>query len=465
VLQRKHAMHASVASLHFAMAMLPQGWARDVRITVGDGCITGVETGVEASADDEIHGAGIPGLPNLHSHAFQRAMAGLAERRGSSNASDSFWTWRDIMYRFVSRLGPAEIQAIAALAYMEMLESGFTRVGEFHYLHHAADGTPYEDPAAMAAALVQAADETGMALTLLPVFYAHSGFGGKAPNASQRRFVNSIDAYHQLWDASANILKTLPDAVLGIAPHSLRACTPHELSVLIDMAGDEVPIHIHIAEQIQEVEDCIAWSGSRPVEWLLDHAALSDRWCLVHATHMTHAEAVALARSGAVAGLCPITEANLGDGLFPAESFLNAAGTYGIGSDSNILIDAAEEMRLLEYGQRLHHHRRSRLSTKADESNGGAIFRAGLTGGAKALGAKAELSAGCSADIVSLQVDHPSLVGREGDAWLDGWIFASRQDAIDCVWRRGQKMVSNGRHIARETIIARYRTVLTALLA
>jgi len=217
------------------------------------------------------------------------------------------------------------MQAIAALAYMEMLESGFTRVGEFHYLHHQVDGTPYDDPAEMAAAVVEAADETGIALTLLPVFYAHAGFGGQPPDKNQRRFVNSIDGFHQLIGASEKAIRSLPDAVLGIAPHSLRACTPQELAMLVEMAQDNRPIHIHVAEQIREVEDCLAWSGSRPVEWLLDHVALSDRWCLIHATHMTDAEAVDLAQSGAVAGLCPMTEANLGDGLFPRPSSVQGA--------------------------------------------------------------------------------------------------------------------------------------------
>lgn len=446
------------------MAMLPQGWTRDVRITVGDGCIVQIETGVAASAGDGQHAAAIPGLPNVHSHAFQRAMAGLAERRGSLAQADSFWTWREVMYRFLGRLGPEEMQAIAALAYMEMLESGFTRVGEFHYLHHQVDGTPYEAPAEMAAAIVHAAEETGIALTLLSVFYAHSGFGGKAPDESQRRFVTSIDGFHQLIDAAETALRPLPDAVLGIAPHSLRACTPQELSLLIDRARDDMPIHIHVAEQIREVEDCLAWSGLRPVEWLLDHVALSERWCLIHATHMTDSEAGALARSGAVAGLCPITEANLGDGLFPADGFLGAGGSYGIGSDSNILIDAAEEMRLLEYGQRLLHQGRNRLSARPDESMGGAIFRASLAGGAQALGAPAELAEGCPADIVSLNAEHPSLAGRDADGWLDGWIFAGRSDTIDCVWRRGEKVVAGGHHVGREAILARYRTILAKLL-
>jgi len=444
-------------------ALTAEGWQSDVLLTWdADGRLTGVHPGLPAQGQtcDLV----LPAPANCHSHAFQRAMAGLTERRGP-HSGDSFWTWRDLMFRFLDRIDPDQVQAIAAFVQMQMLETGFATNVEFHYLHHSVDGTPYDDPAEMTAALAQAADETGIALTLSPVFYAHSGFGGKIPNEGQRRFLTSLDSYQQLRDAAADVLQTLPDAVIGIAPHSLRACTPHELSALIGMAEHDAPIHIHVAEQMQEVEDCIAWSGSRPVEWLLDHVPLSDRWCLVHATHMTDNEAKAMARSGAVAGLCPITEANLGDGIFPADSFLDAGGNYGIGSDSNILIDAAEEMRLLEYGQRLQHHGRNRLASKPAESSGGAIFRASLAGGAQALGAKAELSEGCAADLISLDVGHPSLIGRDADAWIDGWIFASRHDAIDCVWRRGRKMVASGRHIARETIIARYRKILTSLLA
>ena len=447
------------------MAMLPQGWARDVRIGIEDGRIARIETGVAASPADERHVAAVPGLPNVHSHAFQRAMAGLAERRGSLAEADSFWTWREVMYRFVSRLGPPEMRAIAALAYMEMLESGFTRVGEFHYLHHQVNGSPYDDPAEMAAAVAQAADETGIALTLLPVFYAHAGFGGQVPDASQQRFVNDTDGFHRVIQASEQAVRPLPDAIIGLAPHSLRACTPQELAILVDAAPDGTPIHIHVAEQIREVEDCLSWSGSRPVEWLLDHVALSERWCLIHATHMTAAEAAGLARSGAVVGLCPITEANLGDGLFPADAFLGAGGRHAIGSDSNILIDAGEEMRLLEYGQRLHHRGRNRFPAQPDESMGGAIFRASLAGGAQALAVPAGLSEGNAADIVSLNASHPSLVGRDGDGWLDGWIFAGRSDIIDCVWRRGRQVVTGGHHAARDEIVTRYRTIVAALLA
>jgi formiminoglutamate deiminase len=363
------------------------------------------------------------------------------------------------MYRLVDRLTPGHLHAIAAMAYAEMLEGGFTRVGEFHYLHHDRDGRPFADRAAMSLAIFEAAAETGIALTHLPVFYAHAGFGGLPPGEGQRRFVHDIDGYRALVDALRQPIGGLPDAVLGVAPHSLRAVTPDELGGLVDGEG---PIHIHVAEQAKEVEDCLAWSGARPVEWLLDHAPVDARWCLVHATHMTDAEAGRLAATGAVAGLCPITEANLGDGIFPAAPFLAKGGLYGVGSDSNVLIDATEELRLLEYGQRLAARRRNLLAP-AGGSTGGALYRAALAGGARALGGAGGLAVGAPADLVALDMDHVSLAGRSGDAILDGWIFAAGRSAIDRVWRRGRQVVCGGRHHDRERIAARYRACLGEL--
>jgi formiminoglutamate deiminase len=439
--------------LWFERALLPQGWARDVRIKIAKGHIAALETGVPKSENDEAHAVAVPGLCNLHSHAFQRGMAGLAETKGPSN--DSFWTWREIMYRFVERLAPEDCEAIAAMAYAEMLEAGFTRVGEFHYLHHAPDGTPYADPAEMAARIAAAAGETGIGLTLLPVFYAHSGFGGQAPKPTQRRFLNDLDAYARLVEASRRAVKPLGDAVVGVAPHSLRAVTAQELTELAKFHG---PVHIHVAEQMREVEDCIAWSGQRPVEWLLGHAPVDARWCLVHATHMTEDETRLLAKSGAVAGLCPITEANLGDGLFPLRDFLGSGGRFGVGSDSNVLIDATEELRLLEYGQRLARRERNVAPDKEGASTGATLFHAALAGGRQALGVSE------SADLVSLDIEHPALAGRDGDALLDGWIFAARAGAVDCVWRQGRKVVRRGRHRTREAIVERYRLVLAKVL-
>ena len=449
------------ASLHFAEALLPSGWARDVRIELAGGRFTQIAAGVAARPGDQRHTAALPGLPNLHSHAFQRGMAGLAERRGAS--ADSFWTWREAMYRFVDRIGPDDLLAIAAMAYAEMLESGFTRVGEFHYLHHAPDGSPYA-AAAMAEAIIAAAAETGIGLTLLPVFYAHSGFGGQAPGPGQRRFVCGLDQFARLREASGAALAALPDGVLGLAPHSLRAVTPDELSALSAMA-DSGPVHIHVAEQQAEVRDCLAWSGARPAEWLLGNAAVGGNWCLIHATHMTPQESDALAASGAVAGLCPVTEANLGDGLFPAPRYIAAGGRWGIGSDSNVKIDAFEELRWLEYGQRLGAQARNVFADQPGASTGGALYRSALLGGAQALGAPMELAEGNSADFLTLDPGHPSLTAASADRWLDGAIFAAGRSAIDGVWRCGVQVVAGGRHISRDDIAARYRAVLTKLLA
>ena len=453
-------------TIHAGRAFIESGskshWAHDVRLTVADGRIARIESGARPEAGDLRHACLVPGIPNLHSHAFQRGMAGLAEQRG--NSDDSFWTWREVMYRFLDRMTPEDLNAIAALAAMEMLESGFTRLGEFHYLHHDAGGHAYADPARMCAAIAEAAAETGIALTLLPVFYAHSGFGGLAPSPGQRRFLHDLDGFARLLDGARAAVAGLDEAVVGLAPHSLRAVCPDELMHLQAMAG-QGPIHIHIAEQAKEVEDCLAWSGQRPVEWLLDHAQVDRRWCMVHATHMTHEETTRLALSGAVAGLCPVTEANLGDGLFPMADWLAAGGSYGIGSDSNVLIDATEEMRLLEYGQRLFTRRRNLLADAATASSGEAIWRAALNGGGQALGVEGGLKQGNAFDAVSLDLDHPSLCARGPDRVLDGLVFASGRAGIDCVWRFGKQVVSSGRHHARDGIVRRYRKTLDRLCA
>ncbi|WHO37280.1 formimidoylglutamate deiminase [Sphingobium sp. AP49] len=453
---------AALVTLHFNHALLPQGWAADVRLSIQDGRFVAITPGVARQPGDHHAACALPGMPNLHSHAFQRAMAGLAEIRGPKG--DSFWTWRETMYRFVERMTPDDIAAVAAQAYVEMLESGFTRVGEFHYLHHDRNGARYAEPAATSLAIIEAAAQSGIGLTLLPVFYAWSGFGQQPPSTAQRRFLSDIDSFAGLFDMAATGARILPDALVGIAPHSLRAVAPTELSALQQMAGDR-PIHIHIAEQAREVSDCLAWSGQRPVEWLLDHADVDRRWCLVHATHMTEAETSDVARRGAVAGICPITEANLGDGLFPAEPFLRAGGRYGIGSDSNVRIDAIEELRMLEYGQRLIRQERNILALAPGRSTGDALYRMAVDGGGQALGDDAGLQVGASADIVTLDLAHASLVHRPVERLLDALLFGAGRDAIDSVWRRGVQLVSGGRHQARDPILARYRKTLERLTA
>jgi formimidoylglutamate deiminase len=448
-------------SLFFRRALMPQGWAGNVRITVANGAVSTVETDVAPAPGETDLGVVLPGLSNVHSHAFQRAMAGLTEERGP-NAGDDFWSWRALMYRFLDRGGPEEIEAITALAFAEMLEGGFTRVGEFHYLHNDPDGRAYADQGELAGRIAAAADATGIALSLLPVFYAHAGFGGTAPAHGQRRFINDIDGFARLMDESRKIASSLPDAVVGVAPHSLRAVTPEEIAAVVPMAGDG-PVHIHAAEQIREVDDCLAWSGARPVQWLLDNVGLDRRWCLIHATHLTADETTRMAQSGTVAGLCPVTEANLGDGIFPAVDFLAQGGAFGVGTDSNVLIDAAGELRALEYSQRLTRRGRAVLADK-EASTGGTLYRRALAGGAQATGGTTGIAVGQAADFVALETDDLAYAGRSDDALLDSLVFAGPKRAIRTVWRRGRVVVENGRHVGREQIEARYRRALDAVL-
>jgi formimidoylglutamate deiminase len=453
----------NMSTLHFASALLPSGWADDVQVVVTDGTITKVTTGAAPEAEDERHQLAIPGMASLHSHAFQRGMAGLAETRGDT--ADTFWTWRETMYRFALEMTPDDVESVATLLYVEMLERGFTRVGEFHYLHHDRDGTPYANPAEMAMRIVRAADVAGIGLTLLPCFYAHGSFGGAAPHAGQRRFICSVEQYARLMAATRTAVRALPGANVGIAPHSLRAVTPDELAAIMPLA-EAGPVHIHAAEQVKEVEDCIAWSARRPVEWLLDHTPVDQRWCLIHATHITTAETTALAGSGAIAGLCPVTEASLGDGIFPAREFLSAGGRFGVGTDSNVLVGVSDELRQLEYGQRLKHRERNMLSGGPGVSTGRVLFDAALTGGAEALAqSTVGLQAGARADVVTLDVTHPSLAGRRGDAVLDGWIFAAGADAVDCVWAGGDKVVAGGRHRLRRKAREAFSAAMRRFLA
>ena len=446
-----------MAALHFQHALTPEGWRRDLRLAIADGRIASIETGAPQPGDER-HAIGVPAIGNLHSHAFQRAMAGLAETRG--DAADTFWTWRETMYRFALSMSPEDVEAAAAQLYMEMLEAGFGAVAEFHYLHNAPDGSRYDDPAEMAARIVAAAETTGIGLTLLPVFYAHSTFGGAPLRAEQRRFFSDLDSFAKLLEASRKIAGA---RVVGVAPHSLRATAPEEIDALVAMGGDG-PIHIHVAEQVKEIEDCLAWSGARPVRWLMDHAPVDQRWCLIHATHMDPQETLDVARSGAIAGLCPITEANLGDGLFPTPSYLTEGGRFGIGSDSNIDIGVAADLRQLEYAQRLARRERNVLAALGG-SPAARLFSAAARGGAQALKRDAgRLAPGARADIVALDANSSWLVGREGDASLDAWIFAAGNRAVDCVWSSGRKLVIGGRHVARGAIEARFVKTMRGLM-
>jgi formimidoylglutamate deiminase len=401
----------------------------------------------------------LPGMANVHSHAFQRGMAGLTEVKG--HAADNFWSWRVQMYRFALGMTPDQVGAVAAQLYMEMLEAGFARVGEFHYLHHGPDGRPYDDIAEMATHIAEAAQETGIRLTLLPVFYAHADFRAAPPLPGQRRFVTSIDDFARLVEGCRAAIRALPGSTLGVAPHSLRAVTLDELALVTQLAGSG-PIHMHVAEQTGEVKACLAATGARPMELLLDNADVDARWCLIHATHMTERETERMARSGAVAGLCPITEANLGDGIFNAQAFLAQGGAFGIGSDSNVQIGISDELRQLEYAQRLRHQARN-VTAQDNHSTGRTLFEGALKGGRQALqGGETGLEVGAPADFFSL--DKGDAQHLDEDTLLDGWIFAKAAQ-VDCVWIGGHKRVAGGRHVERERISRRFAATMQTILA
>ncbi|MEM7226148.1 MAG: formimidoylglutamate deiminase [Pseudomonadota bacterium] len=450
-------------------AYLPDGWARDVLFRISSaGDIASLETGAAADGATRLTGPILPGMPNLHSHAFQRAMAGLAERAGESD--DSFWTWREVMYGFLGRITPEHIEAIAAQLYVEMLKAGYTAVAEFHYLHHDADGQPYGDLAETSKRAVAAAGRTGIGLTHLPVLYGYGGFGGAEASDGQRRFLNDPERFLRLLEAVFQAVKDDPQMHAGIAPHSLRAVTQDSLTQVLEglvRLDPKAPVHVHIAEQQKEVHDCIEWSGLRPVEWLLANLPVDSRWCLVHATHSTDREAEQIAESGAVAGLCPTTEANLGDGVFPAVTFLEAGGRFGIGSDSHISVSPIEELRWLEYGQRLTVKRRNLLTGgPARRSVGTTLFDHALAGGAQALGRPiGRLAEGCRADLLVLDPDCPILVGRGDDLLLDAVIFAGNLNPVRDVMVGGRWRVMDGHHDEEDAVFKAYRDTLKTLMS
>ncbi len=447
-------------------ALLPTGWADHVLLEWSeDGRLIRVEPD-SAHTAEATGGPVIPAMPNLHSHAFQRAIAGLTEFRGQ--ASDSFWSWRTLMYRFALRLDPAQLEAIALGLYVEMLEAGYTTVCEFHYVHHDADGRPYADDAELAQALLRAAQRAGIGMTLLPVLYQTSGFGATPPGEGQRRFIRSTDSMLRLLERLAPLCDA-QGARLGLAPHSLRAVPPDALREALaglDAIDPTAPVHIHIAEQTKEVDDCVVWSGQRPVAWLLDHAPVDARWCLVHATHMDADEYRRAAASGAVAGLCPTTEANLGDGLFDLPAWRAAGGAWGIGSDSHVCVDAAEELMLLEYGQRLATRQRNVTADASQTNVAAAMTLAAVRGGAQASGrAVGGLAVGQQADFVVLDAAHPSLAGLSAGDMLSSHVFAShRTRAIGEVRVAGRPCVQGGRHPLHDTASAGFVAARRQLL-
>ncbi len=455
-----------MASLFAPTALLPDGWSDNVRVSVDrDGKIATVEPAAVAQADDHMltDRLLLPAPANLHSHAFQRAMAGITEARGPT-AHDSFWTWRDVMYQFLNQMDPSQIEAVAALVYVEMLEAGYASVGEFHYVHHDVGGNRYQNPAQTSVSIFAAAAQTGIGLTHLPVLYAQGGVDGRPLTGGQLRFGNDLNSFEALLDAARAGLAGLPaDCTMGVAPHSLRAVPPHLLDQVSNLTSG--PIHIHIAEQLREVAEIEVAYGARPVAWLLSHTDVNARWTAIHATHMTPAETEGLAQTGAVAGLCPMTEANLGDGIFDAARFTAAGGRYGIGSDCNVRIALSEELRTLEYSQRYRHHQRAVLA-QGDRSTGRAMYEMILQAGSQALArSSGAIAAGRWADLLTLDQRSLTLAGCSGDDCLDAWIFSGDDQLVSDVWSAGRHQVQAGRHIARGAVEQRYRACLASLRA
>lgn len=443
-------------------ALLQNGWAENVRVGVAHGSISAIAASTRPLPSDVNVDTLLPALSNLHSHSFQRAMAGMTEFRAAGR--DSFWTWRELMYRFVNRITPEQMQSIAALVFMEMQEAGYAAVGEFHYVHHQSGGTPYDDIAELSNQIYAAAQTTGIGLTHLPVLYTYGGAGEVSLADGQLRFGNSVDRYYRLLDRACGGLKHLAaDARIGMAPHSLRATSPSDLKTALAQhkAG---PIHIHIAEQPKEVADIQSWLGTRPVEWLLQNADVNSNWCLIHATHMMEDETTAMAKSGAVAGLCPITESNLGDGPFNGPPYLNAGGAFGVGSDSNVNISLTEELRTLEYSQRLRDVARNVLVV-GEGSIGSTLYKGAARGGAQALDRNSgEIALGKLADLVAIDSNSPALCALKPNQLLDGLVFAAKDNVVTDVWSAGRHSVKDGQHIHRQHITKKYRAAIAQLL-
>ncbi|GAB2878542.1 formimidoylglutamate deiminase [Paraburkholderia jirisanensis] len=463
-------MNQTNRSLFADHAFLPDGWRRNVLLQWDEhGTLTAVTPDSAApAAVRKAAGPLLPGMPNLHSHAFQRAMAGLTEYRAS--ATDTFWSWRDLMYRFAARITPDGLAAIARWLYIEMLKAGYTSVCEFHYVHHAPDGSRYANEAELAQQVVDAAHSSGIGITMLPVLYQYSGFNQQAPRDDQRRFINTPDSLLRIVDALRRAQPEHGALRYGVAPHSLRAVSADGLRALLDGLDAMLPgapVHIHVAEQTAEVDACVAAQGARPVQWLLDRFDVNARWCVVHATHVDARETVALATSGAVAGLCLTTEANLGDGVFPAHDYLEAGGRFGVGSDSHIGVDWRAELRLLEYGQRLVRRQRNVLSGERAAHVADRLFAAALDGGAHATGrATGALEVGRRADWIVLDADHSSIAEHGPEAWLSGIVFCEHGDTpVRDVFAGGTQVVTNRQHRDETHAYAQYRAALAALLA
>jgi len=435
-----------MTTLFVRKALLPGGWNDDVRLTLVDGRIEEVDIGASEGDSDETLGCVIPGLCNAHSHAFQRALAGHTEKR-SPAGRDNFWSWRERMYELAGRVSADVLTAIARQAYCEMLRSGYTSVAEFHYLHR--DPLDPDAVDTMFGAIATAARDSGIRLTYVPVHYERAGFEDPEPTSQQASFVQTADEFLKHFDRVAP--QCGGTISIGIGAHSLRAVSEESLHRIAAAAGDTgVPMHIHVAEQQREVEQSLASYGRRPIRWLLENFDVGSTWNLVHATHMDEDEITVLAKSGAVAVLCPSTEANLGDGLFPLHEYLVRGGRIAIGSDSHISINPFEELRWLEYGQRLVTRSRNVTSLR-DSHVGSELFSRALEGGASAAGQDVVgIEAGAPADLVVLSDDDPMLAGHNDDSRLDALVFSGYPLPVERVMVDGQWRVKDAVHVDRD---------------
>ncbi|BFM49706.1 formimidoylglutamate deiminase [Marinomonas sp. THO17] len=430
-------------------AWLATGWQENVLFHVENGMITELAINQMATADSLVlSGPVLPSMPNLHSHAFQRVMAGMAEV--SLNPNDSFWSWRDLMYKVVQKLTPEDVRIIATQLYIDLLKAGYTQIAEFHYLHHQVGGKPYQDTAEMSHQMIQAANDAGIGITLLPVLYSHSGFGGQAANNGQARFIHSTEDYLQLFASCEQALQDQPLHKLGVCFHSLRAVTKVQIETVLDAIKSACPIHIHIAEQQKEVRDCLAWSSQRPVQWLHNEIGFDARWCLVHATHLDSQEIQTIAQQKAVAGLCPTTEANLGDGIFPATEFEQANGRWGIGSDSHVSLSLVEELRTLEYSQRLRDQQRNRLHRPSQARIGDNLYQQALLGGNQACQVSIGLQEHHRADFIVLDENAPFVAASQAKDLLNRWLFACNDNLIKDVYVAGNAVIKDFHHAEEE---------------
>ncbi|WP_342609186.1 formimidoylglutamate deiminase [Vibrio tritonius] len=463
--------HQSRTTVFADLAWIDDHWQQQVTLEIEQGTFVSVQTN-SLKPTDALHVKGplLPTLANVHSHAFQRVMAGMAEI--SLHPDDSFWSWRDLMYKIVGKLSPEQANVIATQLYIEMLKAGYTQVGEFHYLHHATNGAAYSNPAEMSLQLLDAAQRTGMGLTLLPVLYSYSGFGSQPANSGQARFIHSADSYLALHQQLEAHFKDDAKNRLGICFHSLRAVSEQQIQEVLGHIKAPRPIHIHVAEQQKEVNDCLSWSGERPVEWLNNHIGLDSRWTLIHATHLNPQEIAAIASSGAIAGLCPTTEANLGDGIFPGVEYEKHHGHWAIGSDSHVSLSIVDELRTLEYGQRLRDQQRNRLYRTKQNSFastatpnltnnvGEYLFNQALQGGNQSCAVKLGIAVGNHADFMVLDKSHPFIDASQPQDLFNRWIFACNDNMVKDVYVAGKAVIKNGQH----ALDAESRTAFTQVI-